>query len=99
MNGREGQSGETSTHDDDDDNDDVFEEDSYHRQVEEIQKKAISRFPAGCRTKSCRFKLQGRSSQAFQERLYENGSSNKRLNQKPLKTKKSNDQQSQPRVS
>jgi len=90
---REGQSGETSTHDDDDDdgdNEDVVEEDSYNRQVhvKEIQEKAISRFPARCRTKSCRLKFQGRSSQAFQKKLRENGSRNIRLNQKPLKNKK-----------
>jgi len=45
----ESQSGETSTHDDDDDN-----EDSYSRQVKEIQRKAISRFPVRYRAKSCR---------------------------------------------
>ena len=85
---REGQLGETSTHDD---NEDVVEEDSCNREVKEIQKKAISRYPAGCRTyMSRRLKHQGPSSQAFQKRLNENGCSNIRLNQKPLKNKKSN---------
>jgi len=90
---REGQSGETSTHDDDDDdgdNEDVVEEDSYNRQVhvKEIQEKAISRFPARCRTKSCKLKLQGRSSQAFQKRLCENGSRNIRLKSKATQKQK-----------
>jgi len=93
---REGQSGETFTHDDDDDdgddgdNEDVVEEDSYNRQVhvKEIQEKAISRFPARCRTKSCKLKLQGRSSQAFQKRLCENGSRNIRLKSKATQKQK-----------
>ena len=41
---RQGESSETSTHDDDD------EGDSYHRQVKEFQRRAISRFPVRCRT-------------------------------------------------
>ena len=40
---RQGESSETSTHDDDDG-------DSYHRQVKEFQRRAISRFPVRCRT-------------------------------------------------
>ena len=39
--GGEDQSGEESNHDNDED---VFDDDSYRRQVKEIQKKAISRF-------------------------------------------------------